>query len=63
MNVSDMAASIVSMQYQALQGSLSIAVTKQALQQEQAIVNLLTEATASLPAGNGERGNLVDILV
>lgn len=62
-NVSDTAAQIVSMQYQSLQSSLAMVATKQAMKQEQAIVNLLAEATASLPAGNGERGKVIDLLV
>lgn len=60
---SGIAAQIVAMQNQALQASLAVAATKQAQQQQQAVVDLLVESTRTVVATNGARGNVVDVLV
>lgn len=63
MDPSGIAAQIVAMQNQALQASLAVAATKQAQQQQQAVVDLLVESTRTVAAANGGRGSVVDILV
>lgn len=63
MQVSDIAEQIVAMQAQMLRNNMSMAVTKNGLEQQQAVTDLLTEATQTAAASADGRGALLDILV
>lgn len=62
-DVSDLAAQIVAMQNQALQNSLAVAATKQMQQQQQAVVDLLTESVTPVAPPSSGRGSVIDVLV
>lgn len=62
-DVSDLAAQIVAMQNQALQNSLAVAATKQMQQQQQAVVDLLTESATPVAPPSSGRGSVIDVLV
>lgn len=63
MQVSDIAEQIVAMQAQMLRNNMSMAVAKNGLEQQQAVTDLLTEATQTAAASADGRGALLDILV
>lgn len=62
MYISGAAEQIVTMQMQMTRNSIALATVKSAMDQQNAVVDLLTEATASAPSTDG-RGALLDILV
>lgn len=63
MQVSDIAEQIVAMQAQMLRNNMSMAVAKNGMEQQQAVTDLLTEATQTAAASADGRGALLDILV
>ena len=63
MYVSDVTEQIVAMQAQMIRTSMAMAAAKSAIDQQQAVTTLLTEATHSAAASADGRGALLDILV
>ena len=63
MNVSDVAEQIVAMQAQMLRTSMSLALVKNAAEQQDVATTLLTETASAAAATADGRGALLDILV